>query len=124
MCNLASFFAKMAILLFLQRIFTRPGSPKAAYAVLAGIVVNTVAYLVIIIYTSAVCIPRVGSGGANPPQCTSQLQMKLGVGTAVVNVFLDLYILAVSVPTLWTLQMPTRRKVSIVGVLSVGLACV
>lgn len=121
LCGLANYFAKMSILLFIKRIFPRVVSRTTAYAILFGIIFNTVAYSAITIYTCAMCIPRVGSGGSLPAQCSGPLMMSLGTAGAAINATLDLYVLAVSIPSLWILQMPMRKKYKVVGVLTMGL---
>jgi hypothetical protein len=119
--NLANFFAKCSVLLFLQRLFPRNISPKTSMAVWFGLAANIITYTIITVYSSARCIPRMGGHGFVPKSCTGPFQIKIGIGSAAVNAFLDLYAFAVSVPSLWMLRMPTKRKISVVGVLSIGL---
>jgi sorbitol-specific phosphotransferase system component IIC len=119
--NTANFFAKASILLFVQRLFPRHVSPKTAFAIWFGIIANIIAYITLTVYLGVVCTPR---NGAFPATCPGPLQNHVGVAASVVNAFLDIYTLGVSVPTLWMLQMPLRRRVSVVGVLSLGLVYV
>jgi hypothetical protein len=114
----------MAILLFVRRLFPMRASPKTAYAIWIGIIANILTIIILTIYICAMCVPRVGSGGATPAQCPSDLLSRIGSGSAAVNAALDFYVLAVCVPTLWMLQMPMRKKIHVVGVLAMGLACV
>jgi hypothetical protein len=116
--NTANFFAKASILLFVQRLFPRQVSPKTAYAIWFGIIANALAYIGLTIYLGVVCTPK---NGAFPATCPGPVLNHVGVGGAAVNALLDIYTLGVSVPTLWMLQMPLRRRISVVGVLCLGL---
>ncbi|KAF2258647.1 hypothetical protein CC78DRAFT_586876 [Lojkania enalia] len=118
----ANFLAKASILLFVRRLFPRTVSPKTSYAIDFGIVANCIAYLVIIPYTSILCIPRVGSNGQSPSICTQKKMIDQSIGSAATNAALDLYVFAVAMPSLWILQMPLKRKLSVVAVLAVGLS--
>jgi len=46
--------------------------------------------------------------------------MTLGVACASVNAVLDIYVLLVAIPSLWMLQMPTKRKIGVVLILLTG----
>ncbi|KAH6657437.1 hypothetical protein BKA67DRAFT_643441 [Truncatella angustata] len=120
----ASFFVKVSVLLFIYQIFPRRASPKTAYAVWAGLAMNLVAYSALIIYIGVSCAPRPADNGMLPAQCTAKVRQDQGVVSAVINAAMDLYVLAIAIPAIWTLQMATRRKIGITGVLGVGIiAC-
>lgn len=119
--NLANCFAKMSILLLVYRLFPRTVAPKTSYCILFGIFANVTTYFIITIYMCVGCIPRIGSHGVRPAKCDGDFQSRIGTGTAAVNAVLDFYILAISLPSLWVLQMPIKKKLSVVGVLAVGL---
>ncbi len=120
-CNFANFFAKMSILLFLRRLFPYNISPKTAIAIWFGIFANVIAYFILSIILIAVCVPQVGAPRPGPNMCPGPIEIRLGRGTGALNAVLDLYALAVAVPSLWMLRMPIRRKISVIGVLAMGL---
>ncbi|CAI6341953.1 unnamed protein product [Periconia digitata] len=124
--HLANYFAKMSILLFINRIFPRLATPVAWYLIQFGIISTSIAYAVIVVVLSVGCIPRVGSGGQLPSTCYEEkFHFRTGAAGGFINVITDIYILAISIPSLWILRMPLKRKISVMGVLAVGLvACV
>lgn len=126
--NMSTFLAKASILLFARALFPIGARPKAAYAVIFGLVVNCIAYIILIVYILAMCAPKPGAvynyWDQGAPKCTQQVKLDLAIAAAAVNAVLDLYILAVCVSALWTIQMALKRKLSVIAILSLGLvAC-
>ncbi|CAI6334449.1 unnamed protein product [Periconia digitata] len=121
--NLANFFTKCSILLFLQRLFPRVACPKTAVALWVGLAANFVAYATLTMWLFVKCIPWKGQAGV-PTSCRGSFQLQIGIGSSVVNATTDLYALALAIPSLWLLRMPLKRKISVIGVLAIGLcAC-
>jgi hypothetical protein len=116
----ASGLAKVSILLFFLRLFPKRASPKTAYLIYFGLVLNILFYVILFIYTCVVCGPRPGDKGQLPAKCDGSLRMTLGVACASVNAVLDIYVLLVAIPSLWMLQMPTKRKIGVVLILLTG----
>lgn len=118
---IASGLAKVSILLFIHRIFPRLASPKIAYAIYGGLVLNVLAYTAMTIATFILCTPRRGEGGQLPAKCTPKVRMDIGIGSAAINAGLDVYVLAIAIPSLWSLHLPLKRKIGAVLVLATGL---
>lgn len=121
MVSVASFLVKISVLLFIGRVFPRRVSPKSAIAIWIGLAINIVAYCTLIIYTGVTCAPRSSDHGQLPGGCTAKLRQNQGIATASVNAALDLYVLAVAVPSILHLQMTMKRKLGIIAVLSMGV---
>lgn len=117
----ASFFVKVSVLLFLARIFPRRVAPKTTYAIWAGLAINAVAYSALIIYIGVSCAPRPADRGMLPLQCTPKVRQDQGVASAVINAAMDLYVLGIAIPAVWSLQLVTRKKIGIVGVFAMGI---
>ncbi|KAF2973000.1 hypothetical protein GQX73_g499 [Xylaria multiplex] len=116
--------AKLTLLLFIARIFPRRASPKTTYAVWFGIAFAVVAYVSIFIEFAVDCAPRASSNGSFPPACTGRVRQYQGVAAATVNAALDVYVLSIAIPSVFALQMPTKRKVGVSAVLGLGaIAC-
>ncbi|KAG9230917.1 hypothetical protein BJ875DRAFT_137795 [Amylocarpus encephaloides] len=121
----SSAFAKLSILFFLLRVFPRKVRPTIAYLIYIGAAINGLFYCILTIYTGVVCAPRQSTGGFYPAKCTPAVRLQTGQASAAVNAFLDLYILAISLPTLWALQLPKGKKLGVIAVLCTGiLACI
>lgn len=122
---LSNCFAKASIFLFIRRLFPSTVRPKTNWVINIGFILNCIANLVLVLYYSIECAPRAGSDGAMPTKCTAtRLSPRVGQASAAINAAMDLWVLAVAVPCLWVLQMPTKRKLSVVGILGLGLAYV
>jgi hypothetical protein len=118
---IASGLAKVSILLFILRIFPRLTSPKTANAIYAGLALNAVSYIALTLATFILCTPRMGEAGQLPQKCSPKVRMNIGIASAAVNAVLDLYVLAIAIPSLWTLQLPMKRKLGVIVVLGTGL---
>ncbi|OCL14895.1 hypothetical protein AOQ84DRAFT_423185 [Glonium stellatum] len=118
----ASGLAKVAILLFIIRIFPRVAAPKIAYCIYFGLILNCLFYVTLFIYTVVMCAPRPDANGQLPLKCDGHLRMTLGVACASINAVLDIYVLCVAIPAIWSLQMPMKRKIGVVLILCTGTA--
>ncbi|KAF2267212.1 hypothetical protein CC78DRAFT_577411, partial [Lojkania enalia] len=118
---LATGLAKISILLFILRIFPRVASPKTAYATYCGLFLNTAFYTALTIATFVICTPRSGEAGQLPAKCDPRARMNLGIASSAINAALDIYVLAVAIPSLWTLQIATKKKIGVILVLGTGM---
>ncbi|MCJ1380211.1 hypothetical protein MMC17_003314 [Xylographa soralifera] len=117
-------FAKLSILFFLLRLFPKTVRRSLANLIFFGIGLNLLYTVILTLYLGIVCSPRPGGGGQFPAQCSGEIRLQVGDASAAMNLFLDLYVLAIAVPTIATLQMSTRRKIGVILVLGTGLlAC-
>ncbi|KAI0543531.1 hypothetical protein F4679DRAFT_577540 [Xylaria curta] len=109
---------KLSILFFYISLFTIPRIRSAVYIV----IILTTALLVAVIFESfLLCRPfaytwdKTIQGGV----CGSSQNAYLSI--AVVNLIIDLSVVALPMPVLWKLQMPIRNKIAISALLGFGL---
>lgn len=114
----ATSFIKLSILFFYISIFTMPRLRKAAYVVIALVVVLIVA---VTLESFLLCRPfaytwdKSIQGGV----CGNSTHAYLAI--AVVNLVIDLFVVILPMPILWTLQMALGKKIAISSVLGLGL---
>ncbi|KAG8167420.1 hypothetical protein KVR01_003109 [Diaporthe batatas] len=114
---LASVFYKLAILSLYNRIFTTPQFRRWSYGVSALVIGYCIAYFCVYMTN---CEPIDHMWNPTPDgHCRDG-----HVGeycTLAINMFLDLVILILPMPTLWKLKLPTRKKVAVTAMFSFGL---
>ncbi|RYP49412.1 hypothetical protein DL768_004885 [Monosporascus sp. mg162] len=103
------------------RIFPRRIYPTTTYAIWCGLALNIVTYVALIIQFGVSCTPRSSDNGQFPATCMPRVRQIQGIASATVNAALDLYVLVLAVPSLWKLQIATRKKIGVVAVLGVGV---
>lgn len=119
----ATYFAKMSIMLLLLRLFPRNAFRVISILTWLGIVLNTIFYFSLLTVNLSVCAPRAPSK-VSPAMCTRKFRGRIGEANASINAILDIYVLVISLPTLWKLRMNRSRKVGVMVVLGIGLiAC-
>jgi len=79
------------------------------------VISNTIAF----IFTLDYCLPGTAAEGLFAVKCDGDL--KIATALSAINVFMDLYILAIAVPIVLRLNMSFYRKFSIVIVFATGL---
>ncbi|KAI1500752.1 hypothetical protein F5X99DRAFT_385366 [Biscogniauxia marginata] len=115
---IATCLVKISILFFYTSIFTIRRFKTAVFIVIT----LTIALLVVVILeTFLVCRPFAFNWDKAIPDgvCGSSEHALLGV--AIVNMVIDLSIVALPMPLLWELQMAFGKKMAISGILSLGL---
>lgn len=112
---------KLSILFLLLRLFPRSARRTLAYLVYLGLALNILYSIIITLYFGIVCAPRPGGGGTFPASCSPGIRLQVGISSAALNAFLDIYVLAISIPTIAALQMSTRRKIGVSLVLGTGM---
>ncbi|KAI3316495.1 hypothetical protein HD806DRAFT_444964 [Xylariaceae sp. AK1471] len=100
---------KASIFLFLLRLFPRRAAPKAAYVIWAGLIVDVLTNVGLFLAYAIPCAPR---DGVIPAQCSFHFREVIGTATAAVNAGLDILALAVAVPSIWALNMQTKKKIA------------
>lgn len=76
----------------------------------------------------ALCAPRDGFSQMSylnaiaSPRCSQNKPLNVALG--VVNIFSDFFILIVPLPAVWSLQLPTKKKVGISAIILTGLVYV
>ena len=116
----AIFFAKVSILLLYLRIFA-PNRPTK-YLIYFGIIINFIWYTIVFVLVAYNCIPRPSQTwieGTTSPLC--QDAAKRIYVQSIFNVISDFYILIIPIPVVWSLQMPTAKKVGVSLIFMTGL---
>ncbi|MCJ1254964.1 hypothetical protein MMC24_002780 [Lignoscripta atroalba] len=118
------FLVKLAIFLLLLHLFSRLRWLR--YLVYTGIAITGLFYFSGVIVAFVLCGPSPGQdylAASMTPRC-----MKLaryGVAQGVANVLSDFYLLFIPIPAIWSLQLPTRKKIGVSSIFMTGLfACI
>lgn len=111
---------KCSLLLFLIRL--GPGTPLCYTS--WGILVFVTLYTLIAFTLSAIqCMPASYMwGAAAAGKCIDRKTM--GLVLYSISIATDFAIWVVPLPTVWRIRMPTRQKVALIGVFSLGSLCV
>ncbi|KAK6540232.1 hypothetical protein TWF694_009048 [Orbilia ellipsospora] len=110
---------KVSILLFYIRFCTTRSFKISIYATLIFVAAWTICWTFLIIFQ---CVPvsaywRFPRSG---DKCIS-LQNQLHLLHGSTNLITDVLILLLPIPTVWSLKMPTRQKLTLIGVFSLGI---
>ncbi|KAJ6263710.1 hypothetical protein Dda_2280 [Drechslerella dactyloides] len=110
---------KFSILLFYLRFCTTTSFERAIYASMAFLGAWLITWTFLIIFQ---CVPisaywRLPKAG---DKCIT-LQNELHLLHGCTNLFTDILVLLLPVPIVWTLQMPMRQKLMLVGVFTLGI---
>ncbi|KAF3763700.1 hypothetical protein M406DRAFT_332162 [Cryphonectria parasitica EP155] len=116
------FVIKITFLLFFLRIWTSSGSRKFVFV---GLAVNGSIFLSNILLTCLQCNSfQAIFDPASAPNAVCLDQLTVLIIPPVLNIAMDLYILALPVAVVWSLQISTRKKLQIIFVMSFGLCSV
>ena len=116
----AMFLAKLSLFLLYLRIFYVVKNMKVM--VYCGIIFSFGLYSTNIVLTAVLCAPRVGEswvGSATFKRCTKMLPWSPVQGA--LNLCLDLYLLALPLPSLWKLNMRRARKIGVMAIFMTGM---
>ncbi|EPS45369.1 hypothetical protein H072_623 [Dactylellina haptotyla CBS 200.50] len=110
---------KVSILLFYFRFCTTRSFKVSIWITLVFIVAWTITWTFLIIFQ---CVPvsaywRLPRSG---DKCIT-LQNELHLLHGSTNLITDVLVLLLPIPTVWRLQMPTRQKITLVGVFTLGI---
>lgn len=87
-----------------------------------GVIVCSGWYLTDVIVAFSLCGP---SGGLNWLQSSKTARClrltSVGIAQSGFNVLSDFYLLIIPIPAVWSLQMPTRKKVGVCAIFMTGL---
>ncbi|KAI9035838.1 Major Facilitator Superfamily protein [Aspergillus affinis] len=122
--DIGLFFTKLSALLFLSRIFPWHANSKwFNYTIVATHCLNCAWLAGIIFGTVFMCNPvEKGWNPTLPGHCGTT--SALWLGSAIPSVIIDLIILLLPLPKIWTLQMTTTRKMAIIGVFVIGYSVI
>ncbi|KAJ5526482.1 hypothetical protein N7494_013132 [Penicillium frequentans] len=122
--DIGLFFTKVSALLLLSRIFPWHANAKwFNYTIVATHCLNCAWLAGIIFGTVFMCNPvQKGWNSMLPGHCGTTLHLWLG--SAIPSVIIDLIILLLPLPKIWSLKMTTRRKVAIIGVFVIGYSVI
>lgn len=114
--TVATVFVKLVILFLYMRIFSTRDFRRWARVLIVLVICFGVTYFGIAMST---CIPLSQfwapvAGG----HCRNLVNQE--IGSMAPNIFLDICIIALPMPWLWTLQMPLRNKIWITLMFSLG----
>jgi len=109
---------KLTFLLFFERIFTM--NKTTQFFIRFGMFACVAFYLAIFFRSLFLCQPM--ERAWNPTVQGTCLQLEITpYTTAVFNIISDIYILLLPLPTIWTLNMKTNRKLRLTAVFSMGI---
>ncbi|RYP53278.1 hypothetical protein DL768_001718 [Monosporascus sp. mg162] len=116
---------KWAILWEWIRVFVPRHSRNGFYwACQAVIAVNVIFYLTAIILTNLACTPYRRNWEKTVPGTCMDIRL-INLSTAIINLVVDIVILALPQKVIWDLQMSSRRRVGISLIFAIGIvACV
>ena len=114
------FFAKTSLFLLYYRVF----APKKLIRmfIIIGIIFAFVIYILIFIpLMASLCAPHVGQEWDLMVLKKCRRALAFGVVQATTNLIIDLYILALPIPVVLQLQLPTKKKIGILAIFMTGL---
>ncbi|KAJ5715856.1 uncharacterized protein N7483_013037 [Penicillium malachiteum] len=122
--DIGLFFTKTSALLLLSRIFPWHANAKwFNYTIVATHCLNCAWLTGIIFGTIFMCNPvQKGWNSTLPGHCGTTSHLWLG--SAIPSVIIDLIILLLPLPKIWSLKMTTRRKMAIIGVFVIGYSVI
>lgn len=115
---------KLSLFLLFLEIFRRLRWMR--YCVYFGITLTGLFYLSVMTALAVLCGPREGQSQASylsamaSPRCAHSKAVNLVGG--IFNVVTDFYILILPLPAVWSLQLPTRKKIGVSAIFLTGLA--
>lgn len=112
----SSVFYKLAILALYSRVFTTPAFRWWSYAFSAVTVAYCVGYFAVFVTS---CIPVDHLWNPRPGGHCRDGRIS-DFSTLTINIILDLGIIILPLPTLWGLQLPTKKKIIVTVMLSFG----
>ncbi|CAN9284105.1 unnamed protein product [Alternaria alternata] len=110
---------KSAFLFFYLRL--SPEITAFRYAVYAGVGLNTIVWACNMLLACIQCLPFdeiLHPGTHADAYCMHKLIVL--IGPCLLNIALDLYILILPISTIWSCQLPLRRKVAVLSVIAFG----
>lgn len=110
---------RLSILALLANIFRKRMFLLCSYALAAIIVANSLAS---VLTAFLLCHPIEYQWNKMIPGGHCGDQMKLNINSAATNAILDFLLLLLPMPVIWSLQMPSKRKVQVSCVLGLGVA--
>lgn len=114
------FLVKAKIFLMLFHIFYLLRWMR--YCVWFGIIFAALFYSSGVIVPFIMCGPYRGRDWLEASQTTRCMRLEnYGLATGVVNILSDFYLLIIPIPAIWSLQMPTRKKVGVCAMFMTGL---
>ncbi|KAK5991669.1 hypothetical protein PT974_07702 [Cladobotryum mycophilum] len=114
---LATSFLKLSILCFYLSIFTTPKFRIAVYVVMG---LTAAHFAVVVLRAFLLCRP-VAFNWDKSITGTCGDRVKAYLATCVLNLLIDLSVVALPMPALWSLKMPLKKKLAVSGILGLGL---
>lgn len=109
---------RASVILLYIRIFCTNPFRVACYAIL---IINSIYFTATVLACSLICRPFAFNWDQSiHGTCGDQKSLDLFIG--VFNFLMDVATVALPMPVLWGLQMPTGRKVALSGMFSMGIA--
>ncbi|KAI5456781.1 hypothetical protein BGZ63DRAFT_408923 [Mariannaea sp. PMI_226] len=105
-----SLFSKLALLVYFRRLNPSRNFRWCVYAFSAIITTWTVTYTIILLW-----VP-----GCNYLAASSSCVSRMADGQAALNVIFDLILIIMPIPTIISLNLPTRQKVIVCAILGIG----
>ena len=109
---------RASVLFLYIRIFRTLSFRMTCYVVHA---VNVAFFIAVVLACSLICRPFAYQWDHSiKGTCGKQKSLDLFIG--IFNLILDVTTVALPMPVLWTLQLPTNKKVALTGMFSMGTA--
>lgn len=118
--NIVLGLTKMGILFFYRRIFRGKVFEAVTIATLTLVGVWTVSYFFALLFFCTPITPYLKQGSSAPGEhCIDPVSVYYSL--AISDVIIDVIILAIPIPFVWRVQMPTRLKVGVTCTFLLGL---
>ena len=116
----ALLLSKLSILLLLFRLFSP--NRRTRYMIYLGIFWAAVTSLGTLIVASVLCAPRHGEAFESPAVISRCEHEKIwAVVQSTMSAVLDLYILYLPIPMVWSLKLNRKRKIGVLSIFMTGL---
>ncbi|KAI1095729.1 hypothetical protein F5B19DRAFT_440751 [Rostrohypoxylon terebratum] len=117
---LGSVFVKLSILWLYHRLFATKEFRRWSWPMIGIVICYGIAFLIVFLTN---CIPPDQLWNPQPGGHCRDMQYS-DYATVGINLFLDLAILILPMPTLWGLQLPVRKKIMVTVMFSFGFATI
>lgn len=117
--QMGAFFAKASIFLLFSQLFTVQRSMYIAIRV--GLILNFLIYWPGVAIATYYEVPHVGETWLDTLDGRTLIPLSWWQAQSALIVALDIYIFVLPLPTVMTLQMPIRKRLSVISVFSVAM---
>ena len=109
---------KLSVLHLYTVIFRRDTFRRAVFGVMGLTIAFCIAYFFAILFQ---CHPIAFYWDLTIPDGRCENQTNIFLATATLNLFLDVIIVLMPIPVVWSLQMSTVRKIAVTAIFGMGI---